>query len=490
MSATGNMGWTALPRGAWQAPEVLELIGSQPNAATLYLWLHSVLGRVSGLFTSTAVDLAGQLASLGGFEREAVASALAELERRGLVLCERGCLYVPACMRETCAAPSSKNQLPSWCRQIEQLGPRLREQATRDLLDVTARADVERVKRRKAGVEPLFERLKTALGVGLYSVPELPQELDPQLELPFAAPRPEMRIVKTEDLDEQALCMLALIGDQSESSAQNEKASSHRPRVDGAAVVARHDAVGLFDGAHRVASPTAARVDAPILAGSPAGVRQQIGVHDGEAKRESGSGRPLAAERGHAIEHLRHVAGQTVAGGAAGSGARPRDDAALRALPPRQQGRAADAHAGADELSAGLRADPEGARARLERFVDRSRDPDGVARLLMARIDEASVYLFDEGRRRIGATDEDLDKMAALLASGEEWGHARGMQLRLWRKPYLVGAPDHAAELLIKARTPVRKPQGRGGVGAFDELNPSARFLFENVAAMRTKGGR
>jgi len=97
--------------------------------------------------------------------------------------------------------------------------------------------------------------------------------------------------------------------------------------------------------------------------------------------------------------------------------------------------------------------------------------------------------LFDEAVRRIekkyDATQDDLDQMAEILARGEKWGHTRGMQLRMCKKPYLVGAPDHFEELLLDARTPARKAKARGET--MDRMNPASRSILEALAQRRAK---
>lgn len=94
-----------------------------------------------------------------------------------------------------------------------------------------------------------------------------------------------------------------------------------------------------------------------------------------------------------------------------------------------------------------------------------SKDGDGVARVLVAEIDEMAVYLLDEAVCRHHAQPLELDEMARLLASGEEWGFQRGVTLEtLCRKPFRTHQPDHFRALLLKARTPARKQAARGGM--------------------------
>jgi hypothetical protein len=70
--------------------------------------------------------------------------------------------------------------------------------------------------------------------------------------------------------------------------------------------------------------------------------------------------------------------------------------------------------------------------------------------------------------------------MARMLGSGEEWGLQRGVSLdTLCRKPFRLHEKDHFKALLLKARTPARKPQARGGMpqpDAWDEDDVCARL--------------
>lgn len=181
-------GWNALRRDGWR--KAAALIGRMPTPAELYMWLHSVVE--SGFYWSPALcGLATQIAALGDFDPEHVEKSLAELEKRELLLREGCSLYLPECLRETCAAPSSTNSVCRVARLVMQLGPVLRARVSADLLDVTARADIERARRRKGVKETLFEQLQRELGVRLHVLPQ-----EPQLSLSLPTERPEVRIVK------------------------------------------------------------------------------------------------------------------------------------------------------------------------------------------------------------------------------------------------------------------------------------------------------
>lgn len=188
-------GWQALRRGAWSG-DVLALKREQPAVFGTWAWLHQcpLMGPVPGVLVSSAVSLPALLASHLVETPEEIAGHLTELERRGLVVIEGSDLYLPALLQDTASAPTSKNQIPSWSRQVLKLGPVLRARVSADLLDVTMRADDERGRRRKDDAVPIYQRLQEALGVRLHALPDLPQE--PQLSLSLPTERPEVRIVK------------------------------------------------------------------------------------------------------------------------------------------------------------------------------------------------------------------------------------------------------------------------------------------------------
>lgn len=438
-----------MPRGAWQDRTVLALIGAKPTAAELYMWLHNITGQVSGLFVSAAVDLAQQLASLGGFDAKHIEGVLAELERRDLIRCEAGCFYILGSMRDVCAAPTSKNQIAPRVKLIWQLGPRLRPQVMSELLDVTARADLERSRRRKGVSEPIFEQLKRALGVVLCALPQEPA--DAQLSLPlFAAP--EMRIVKTDDLEDPALCWLSLV-EREQTTVKASCGAGHPPDV---RPVGPEQSSLFF-------CPPFARGET-TLSGTPFSPGASH-----EKDPIAPARRPLAAQGGHPagavfVQQNPHASGARTGVHPPGGG--------HGLLPARSGGQASNARAGTGAVSGGVRADADGeaeALTPLRRFIIKSRDGDRIARLLVGpsgEPDDKDEQMFNDAVKRHRATPADLDEMARLIGSGEEFKYLeRGVAIDwLCRPVSWNNKTDRFKELLTKARTPARKPRARGGM--------------------------
>lgn len=184
------------------------------------------------------------------------------------------------------------------------------------------------------------------------------------------------------------------------------------------------------------------------------------GTHAHE-QRDSGSRGPLAAQDRDSAPALHHDADRAPTGGVPGAGVHP-EHGWRSAMAAGRTGGAAALLPAAGAVPAGLPTD-QALRDQLERFIGHSKDSDGVARVLVAEIDATSIYQLDEAVRRHKALPHELDEMARMLASGEEWGLQRGVQLEtLCKKPFRTYEKDHFKALLLKARTPARKPQAKG----------------------------
>lgn len=179
---------TVAPLGLADEPK---LQGLSAAAVGLYPWLLLLRQQwvIRGLSvlrgTSVEAVLAAQI------PLPEIAAGLAELERVGLVLVDRAArvLYVPAGQSLTAQAPSKICQVEQLAQQVACLpSSAVVERAKADLLALCERAEPERARHRGRQIvdRTLLERVREALGVRLWALPETEEQAG-QLTLPGMA---------------------------------------------------------------------------------------------------------------------------------------------------------------------------------------------------------------------------------------------------------------------------------------------------------------
>jgi hypothetical protein len=439
------------PRPRWHPVEPSSLtdrlVGLDAIARHVYLELETTIPReVPFAFRCGTAALAEEI----GRSVSEVEAALAVLEAQGLIKRDPRTKLVglPRLLHQQSMAPPN----PASAHHLGSAMARLPACALRDELDQTFRAHLE-----QTGKPGLLAHYLTGRGErpALESVPP-----EPQLELPLpppAAAPPALQLFTTEPSLTRSPSSPArgVVPQHADSFLPCDRPRS-TPRDGGPESDQERWLEFLEKGPHVTAhTPPTPAADGPL----------EKEDRDPAGRLRLQSDPPASGARGRA--HHERV-GQH------------------RLLPSGQEAGKGDAQAGAAQVSGGVRVRANGdgeLRAGLERFIEFSRDRDGVARFLVAKIDEQSIYQFSQAVERTGAAPHELDEMARMLASGEEWGLQRGVAIDLLcRKPFRLFEKDHFQALLLKARTPARKPQARA---AAQDISPLSSSILEAVAKRR-----